>query len=67
MADLKQFNPNKNEKVLKNSADNIQVFSFWNSAVDHGNSIKEIDENLYDDHNDKQKAELLLRRKDTTQ
>ena len=50
------------QNFLKNSADKIQVLSYLNVAVDHGRSIKEIVENLYDDHHDdKEIAELLLR------
>ena len=61
----KRFEPNKIENFLKNSADKTQVLRYWKVAVDQGTSIKEIVENLYDDDNeDKELAELLLRRKD---
>ena len=67
MAEPKCFDPNKIENFLKNSADKTQVLSYWNVAVDYGKSIEEIDESLHDDHDDKQIAELLLRRNDTAQ
>ena len=38
--------------------------SFWNVAVEHGKAVKEIDENLASLADDKQIAELLLRRTD---
>ena len=67
MAEPKRFDPNNFETFLKNSADKTQVLSYSNAAVDHGKSIEENDENLNDDHDDKQIAELLLLRKDPTQ
>ena len=49
---------------LKNSADNPQTRSYLNAAVEHGKTVKVIDENLASNDDDKQIAELLLRRTD---
>ena len=38
--------------------------SYWNAAVEHGKTVKEIDENLASNVDDKQIADLLLRRTD---
>ena len=64
MAQPKRFDNNKVENFLKNSADNAQTRSFWNAAVEHGKTVKKIDENLASKDDDKQIAELLLRRRD---
>ena len=65
MAEPKRFDINKVEKFLKNSADKAQTLSYWNAAVEHGKTVKEIDENLASNGDDKQIADLLLRRTDT--
>ena len=62
MAQSKRFEINKIENFLKNSAENAQTRSYWNAAVEHGKTLKEIDENLASNDDDKQTAELLLRR-----
>ena len=41
--------------------------SYWNAALDQGKLTKEIVEHLFDNHNDEEIAELLLRRNNTTQ
>ena len=64
MAEPKRFDINKIENFLKNSADKAQTLSYWNAAVEHGKTVKEIDENLASNVDDKQIADLLLRRKD---
>ena len=64
MAQPKQFDINKVENFLKNSADKAQTLSYWNAAVEHGNTIIGIDENLASNDDNKQIAELLLRRID---
>ena len=64
MAQPKRFDINKVENFLKNSADNAQTRSYWNAAVEHGKSVKVIDENLVSNDDDKQIAERLLRRTD---
>ena len=64
MAELKRFDINKIENFLKNSADKAQTLSYWNAAVEHGKTVKEIDENLASNVDDKQIADLLLRRTD---
>ena len=46
MAQPKQFDINKVENFLKNSADKAQTLSFWNAAVEHGKTIRGLDENL---------------------
>ena len=38
--------------------------SYWNAAVEHGKTVKETDENLASNVDDKQIADLLLRRTD---
>ena len=55
---------NKVENFLKNSADKAQILSHWNAAVEHGKTIRAIDENLASNDDNKQRAELLLRRID---
>ena len=65
MAQPKRFDINKVERLLKNSADNAQTRSYWNAAVEHGKTVKENDENLASNDDDKQIEELLLRRTDT--
>ena len=64
MAQPKRFDINKVENFLKNSADNAQTRSYWNADVEHGKTVKEIDENLASNDDNKQIAELLLRRTD---
>ena len=64
MAEPKRFDINKIENFLKNSADKAQTLSYWNAAVEHGKTVKEIDENLPSNNDDKQIADLLLRRTD---
>ena len=64
MAEPKRFDINKVEKFLKNSADKAQTLSYWNAAVEHGKTIRGIDENLASNDDNKQIAELLLRRID---
>ena len=63
MAQPKRFDINKVENFLKNSEDKAQTLSYWNAAVEHGKTIRGIDENLASNDN-KQIAELLLQRKD---
>ena len=64
MAQQKRFDINKVENFLKNSADKAQTLSYWNAAVEHGKTITGIDENLASNDDNKQIAELLLRRYD---
>ena len=64
MAQPKRFDINRVENILKNSADNPQTRSYWNAAVEHGKTVKKIYENLDSNNDDKQIAELLLRRTD---
>ena len=64
MAEPKRFDINKIENFLKNFADKAQTLSYWNAAVEHGKTVKEIDENLASNVDDKQIADLLLRRTD---
>ena len=64
MAEPKRFDIHKVENFLKNSADKAQTLSYWNAAVEHGKTVKEIDENLASNVDDKQIADLLLRRTD---
>ena len=64
MAEPKRFDVNKIENFLKNSADKTQTLSYWNAAVEHGKTVKEIDENLASNGDDKLIADLLLRRTD---
>ena len=65
MAEPKRFDINKIENFLKNSADKAQTLSYWNAAIEHGKTVKEIDENLTSNVDDKQIADLLLRRTDS--
>ena len=64
MAQPKQFDINKLENVLKNSADKAQTLSFWNAALEHGKMVEAIGENIASNDDNKQIAEPLLRRKD---
>ena len=64
MAQPKRFDINKVEIFLKNSADAAQIVSHWNAACEHGKTIRAIDENLTRNDDNKQIAELLLRRID---
>ena len=65
MAEPKRFDINKIQNFLKNSADKAQTLSYWNAAVEHGKTVKEIDDNLTSNVDDKQIAGLLLRRTDS--
>ena len=62
MAQPKRVDTNNVENFLKNSSDKAQTWSYWNAAVNHGKTLEEIDENLASNDDDKQIAELLLRR-----
>ena len=64
MAQPKRFDINKVETFLKNSADKAQTLSYWNAAVEHDKTIRGIDKNLASNDDNKQIAELLLRRID---
>ena len=64
MAQPKRFDINKVENFLENSAHKAQILSHWNAAVEHGKTIRAIDENLARNDDNKQIAELLLRRID---
>ena len=64
MAEPKRFDIHKVENFLKNSADKAQTLSYWNAAVEHGKTVKGIDENLASNVDNKQIADLLLRRTD---
>ena len=64
MAQPKRFDVNKVEIFLMNSADKAQTLSYWNAAVEHGKTIRGIDERLASNNDNKQIAELLLRRID---
>ena len=64
MAQPKRFDINKVETFLKNSADKAQTLSYWNAAAEHDKKIRGIDENLASNDDNKQIAELLLRRID---
>ena len=64
MAQPKRFDINEVENFLKNSADAAQIVSHWNAACEHGKTIRAIDENLARNDDNKQIAELLLRRID---
>ena len=64
MAQPKRFDINKVENFLKNSADKAEIVSHWNAAYEHGETIRTIDENLARNDDNKQIAELLLRRID---
>ena len=64
MAQPKRFDINEVENFLKNSADAAQIVSHWNAAYEHGETIRTIDENLARNDDNKQIAELLLRRID---
>ena len=64
MAQPKRFDINKVENFLKNSADYAQTQSYWNAAVEHGKTVKEIYKNLASNVDDKQIADVLLRQTD---
>ena len=64
MAQPKQFDINQIENLLTNFANKAQTLSCWNTAVEHGKTVKEIDEILASNDDNKQLAELLLRRAD---
>ena len=64
MAQPKRLDINKVENFLKNSADNAQTRGYWNAAVENGKTVKEIDENLASNDDNKHIAGLLLRRTD---
>ena len=55
----KRFDISKVEKFLKNSGDNAQTWSYWIAAVEKGKTLKEFDENLAINDDNKQIAELL--------
>ena len=63
-AEPKRFDINLIEKFLENSANKAQTLSYWNAAVEHGKTVKEIHENLASNVGDKQIANLLLRQTD---
>ena len=60
MAEPKRFDINTIE-FLKNSGDKAQSLGYWNAAVEHGKTVKEIDENLDSNVDNKQISDLLLR------
>ena len=64
MAQPKKFYINKIENILKNSADKAQTLSYLNAAELPGKTVKAIVENLSSKDDNKQIAELLLRRTD---
>ena len=64
MAEPKRFDINKIDYFLKNSAEKAQTLSSWNAAVEHSKTVREIDENLASNVDNKQIADLLLRRTD---
>ena len=64
MAQPKQFDINKFENILKNSARKARTLSYWKAAVEHGKTFKAIDENLASNDDNKQIAQLRLRRTD---
>ena len=64
MAEPKRFDIHKVENFLKNSADKAQTLSYWNAAVEHGKTIRGIDENLASNDDNKHIADLLLGRTD---
>ena len=64
MAEPKRFDINKIENFRKNSADKAQTLSYWNAAVEQGKTVKETDEKLASNVDDKQIADLLSRRTD---
>ena len=64
MAQPKKFYINKIENILKNSADKAQTLSYLNAAEQPGKTVKAIVENLSSKDDNKQIAELLLRRTD---
>ena len=57
MAEPKRFDINKDESFLKNSADKAQTLRYWKAVVEHGKTVKEIDENLVSIVDDKQTAD----------
>ena len=65
MDQTKRYDINKCGNFLKKSADKAKTLSSWNAVVEDGKSVKEIDDNLGCPHDNKQRAELLL--KATTQ
>ena len=65
MAQPKLFDINKVENFLKNSADKAQTVSYWNAVVEHGKTIRGVHERLTSNDDDKQIAELPLRRSDS--
>ena len=64
MAQPKRFHINKVENFLKNTTDKAQTLSYLNASVEHGKTLKEIDEDLASNDDNKQIAELLLRQTD---
>ena len=59
-----RFDINICEYFPNNSADNAQTLSFWNAAVEHGMTVKEIDDNSSCTYDDNKKAEFLLQIKE---
>ena len=53
----KRFDINKFEIFLKKSAEKVQVVNFWDTAVMHVRTVKEIDENLACNDGNQQIAE----------
>ena len=60
----KQFDINKIENFPKNSTDKAQTLGYCNAAAEHGKSVKAFHENLASNDDNKQRAELFLRRTD---
>ena len=57
---MRWLNLNGSISTKLKSADKAQTLSYWNAAVEHGKALKENDENLASNHDNKQIAELLL-------
>ena len=57
MAQPKRVEINKVENFLKNSTDKAPTLRYWNAAVEHGKTIRGIDENLASNDENKQIAE----------
>ena len=64
MAHPKQFDINKNEDFFESLTDKAQTLRYWNAAVEQGETVKAIEENLASNNDDKQIPELLLRQTD---
>ena len=61
MAQPIRFDINKVENFLTTSADIALTRSYWTLAVEHDETLKEIDENIASNDDNKRIAELLLR------